>query len=220
MKIKSQPMIKHQMKMLAWELTRACNLRCAHCRASADRDTDPDILSTAQCLNIIDQIADSFTPVIILTGGEPLLRDDFFDIANHATAKGLRVVIGTNGTVITPDVASRIKSSGVRAVGISLDYPEAGLQDAFRGFNGAFNKAIEGITNSHDKGIPVQINSTITRLNVDYLDRLLQLALEVGASAFHPFLLVPTGRGENLKEVELSANDYEKVLNWVYDKQL
>ncbi len=217
---KPKPKINHQMKMLAWELTQACNLRCAHCRASAEKDSDPDLCNERQCLSIIDQIAASFTPVIILTGGEPLLRDDFFDIANYATSKGLRVVIGTNGTTITSVVASKIKSSGVKAVGISLDYPEASLQDAFRGVNGAFDKAIEGITNSRNEGIPVQINSTISLLNVNYLERLLQLALDVGASAFHPFLLVPTGRGENLKEVELSADEYEKVLNWVYDKQI
>jgi len=205
--------------MVAWELTRACNLRCAHCRASAESIDDAGALSAELCLDIINQIKEVSSPVLILTGGEPLLRPDIYEIAGYATSAGLRAVLGTNGTLITPSVAANIKNCGISAVGISIDFPQASLQDDFRGVRGAFDSAIDGIRHIIDQRIPVQINSTVTRLNAGYLDQLLTLALESGAKAFHPFLLVPTGRGEELKSVELSAEDYEKVLNWVYEKQ-
>lgn len=172
------------------------------------------------CLDIVDQIARFSKPVLILTGGEPLLRPDLYEIAGYAVSTGLRVVLGTNGTLITPEVAIRLKTAGISVVGVSLDYPQALLQDEFRGVKEAFDDALAGIKNSLDAGLPVQVNTTVTRLNVDYLDTLLKLAVEIGASAFHPFLLVPTGRGENLKEVELTAAENEKVLEWVYQKQL
>ncbi|MEE9583627.1 MAG: SPASM domain-containing protein, partial [Dehalococcoidales bacterium] len=133
---------------------------------------------------------------------------------------GLRVVMGTNGTLITEEIASQLKAAPISRLGISLDFPVAELQDNFRGQSGAFAAVMKGIDNARRAGIEIQINSTITRLNVDYLDELLSLALEVGAVAFHPFMLVPTGRGKELESVELSPQEYEKTLNWIYDRQL
>jgi radical SAM protein with 4Fe4S-binding SPASM domain len=142
------------------------------------------------------------------------------EIARYAVNKGLRVVMGTNGTLITEEIASKLKAVPVSRLGISLDFPVAELQDNFRGQAGAFVAMMKGIANARQAGIEIQINSTITRLNVDYLDDLLTIALDVGAVAFHPFMLVPTGRGKGLESVELSPERYEQTLHWIYDKQV
>lgn len=206
-------------RLLAWEITRNCNLYCAHCRASAVHGPCKDELSTAECFSLIDDILNVGKPIIILTGGEPLMRADFFEIAKYAADKGLKVVSGTNGTLITEEAAARMKAIPIVRLGISVDFPAARAQDKFRGKAGAFDGAMEGIKNARKCGIEVQINSTITKLNVSCLDSLLALALDVGAAAFHPFLLVPTGRGKELKDQELPADEYERVLNWICDKQ-
>ena len=217
---KQADIITPKLQLVAWEITRSCNLFCAHCRASADESQYSDELTTENCYRLIDQILEVGRPIIILTGGEPLVRKDVFQIARYAVAKGLRVVMGTNGTLITQEVASQMKAIPVSRVGISMDFPSAKLQDDFRGKVGAFDAVMAGITNTGRAGLEVQINCTVTRLNVTYLDRLLSLALDVGAVAFHPFLLVPTGRGKGLESVELSPQEYERTLNWIYDKQL
>jgi heme b synthase len=190
-----------------------------HCRASSIDSHYKDELSTQECLTLIDDIATLGKPVLILTGGEPLYRDEFFEISKYAVDKGLRVVIGSNGTLISRDIASKMKDIPVSRIGVSLDFPTSSLQDAFRGMNGAFDAAISGIENSIDAGIEVQINSTITKLNVKYLDDLLSLALDMGVVAFHPFMLVPTGRGKGLESEQLDPEEYENILTWIYDKQ-
>ncbi len=211
--------ITPRLQMVAWEITRSCNLFCAHCRSSSTAGAYENELSTEECLHLIDGILEVGKPVIILSGGEPLLRHDFFRIAKYAVGKGLRVVMGTNGTLITEEVAAKLKTIPISRVAVSIDFPTPELQDKFRGKVGAFQTAIAGIARLRQAGIEVQINSTITRLNVRYLNGLLDLALEAGAVAFHPFMLVPTGRGKGLEAVEMSPEEYEQTLNWVYDKQ-
>ncbi|MFC2073143.1 radical SAM protein, partial [Chloroflexota bacterium] len=211
--------ITPRLQLVAWEITRSCNLFCAHCRASADQGQYSGELSTEECFHLIDEILEVGKPIIILTGGEPLVRNDVFQIAEYGVNKGLRVVMGSNGTLITEEIATRLKGVPISRLSISLDFPTAKLQDDFRGKAGAFEAATTGIANTRQAGIEVQISSTITKLNVHYLDELLSQALKVGAIAFHPFLLVPTGRGKELESVELSPEEYEKTLNWIYDKQ-
>jgi len=208
-----------RLQMVAWEITRSCNLFCAHCRSSSTAGAYKDELSTEECLCLIDRIVEVGKPVLILTGGEPLLRQGLFQIAGHAVKKGLRVVMGTNGTLITENVAAKLKETPISRVAVSIDFPTKELQDKFRGKAGAFEAAISGIARLRQAGVEIQINSTITRLNVKYLNELLGLALEAGAVAFHPFMLVPTGRGKGLEAVELSPEEYEQTLNWVYDRQ-
>ena len=208
-----------RLQMVAWEITRSCNLFCAHCRSSSTTGAYEGELSTEECLQLIDDILEVGKPVLILTGGEPLLRQDLFQIAKYAVTKGLRVVMGTNGTLITDAIAAKLKETPVSRVAISIDFPAAELQDKFRGKSGAFQAAVSGIARLRQAGVEVQINSTITRLNAQYLNELLALALESGAVAFHPFMLVPTGRGKGLETVEMSPQEYEQTLNWVYDKQ-
>ena len=206
-------------RMVAWEITRSCNLFCAHCRSSSASGVYEDELSTEECFRVIDEIAEMCKPVLILSGGEPMLRQDLFQIAEYAVRKGLRVVMGTNGTLITKDVAAKLKAVPISRVAVSIDFPTAELQDKFRGQAGAFQAAVSGIAQLRQAGIEVQINSTITGLNMKYLDELLDLALKSGAVAFHPFMLVPTGRGKGLETVALSPEEYEQTLSWVYDKQ-
>jgi len=212
--------ITPNLQLVAWEITRSCNLFCAHCRGSSTYGGYEDELSTDECFRLIDEILKIGRPIIILTGGEPLVRPDVLPIAKYAVNQGLKVVMGTNGTLITNEMATKLKEVPISRLAISVDFPVANLQDDFRGQTGAFEAAIAGIASARQAGIPVQINSTITKLNVHYLEELLSLSLKVGAVAFHPFLLVPTGRGKSLQSVELSPEQYEEVLNWIYDKQL
>jgi AdoMet-dependent heme synthase len=213
-------LIKPGLQLVAWELTRSCNLRCAHCRASSSGEAYSGELSTDECLRLVDGIAEAGKPILILTGGEPLMRKDLFSIGSYAAAKQLRVVMGSNGTLITPETAARLKEIPVSRIAVSLDFPSAELQDKFRGQPGAYDAAVAGINNARRAGIEVQINCTITQLNIGYLDALLSLALELGAVAFHPFLLVPTGRGKGLENVALSAQQHEDTLNRIYDMQM
>jgi len=210
---------KPELRLVAWEITRRCNLLCAHCRASSVNLAYEDELSTEECLRLVDEISSVDKPILILTGGEPLLRQDMGQIGKHAVGCGLRVVMGTNGTLITAETAAKLKEIPVSRVAVSIDFPSPELQNKFRGQPGAFEAAIAGISNAHQAGIEVQINSTITKMNHNYLDELLTLALQVGAVAFHPFMLVPTGRGKGLADVEMSPQEYEQTLNWVFDKQ-
>jgi MoaA/NifB/PqqE/SkfB family radical SAM enzyme len=192
--VKSTPeqtdIVMPRLHLVAWELTKSCNLFCAHCRGSAAPASYANELTTEDCFHLIDQILEVGRPIIILTGGEPLSRSDVLKIARYAVNKGLRVVMGTNGTLITEEVAATLKDVPISRLGISLDFPVAELQDSFRGQAGAFASVMKGITNARRAGIEVQINSTITKLNVHHLDELLSLAIELGVVAFHPFMLV------------------------------
>ncbi|MDY6911230.1 MAG: radical SAM protein [Chloroflexota bacterium] len=211
--------LQPDLRLVAWEVTRQCNLHCAHCRAAAEEETGTGELSIQECFKIIDGILEVGRPILILTGGEPLLRPDIFEIGKYATDRGLRVVLGTNGTAITGEIAARMAKIPISRAGISIDFPEPELQDRFRGKAGAFDSAMDGIKAAQKAGIEIQINSTITRMNAPYLDDLLSLALKLGAVAFHPFMLVPTGRGKGLADVALSPEEHERILNWIYDRQ-
>ena len=212
--------IKPSLQLVAWELTRRCNLFCAHCRVPTNDSGHSGELSTEECIRLVDEILKVGNPIIILTGGEPIIRSDIVPIARYATSKGLKVVIGSNGTLINREIAITLRDVSVSRIAVSLDFPVAKLQDEFRGMKGAFEAAITGIANVREAGIQVQINSTITKLNVALLDELISLAQEVGGVAFHPFMLVPTGRGKGLASLELSSDEYEQTLNWIYDKQM
>ncbi len=206
-------------KIIAWEITRRCNLACAHCRAAAHCEAYPGELSLDECKAVMDDIASITDPILILTGGEPLMRPDIWDIIDYAFEKGLHPVIGTNGTLIDDEMAAKIAEHGIPKVSVSLDFPTAKGQDAFRGAQGAFDQTMAGIANLRAHGVKVQINSTITKMNANLVDDLHDMAQSVGASDFHPFLLVPTGRGEDLMNVELSPEEYEEVLTWAYERQ-
>lgn len=206
-------------RIIAWEITRRCNLACAHCRASAHFEAYPGELSLDECKAVIDDIASITDPILILTGGEPLMRPDIWEIIDYANDRGLHPVVGTNGTFIDDDIAGKLHDHGIPRISVSLDFPDAQGQDRFRGKQGAFDETLAGIRAARAHGVDVQINTTITKLNKDLVDRIHDLSSDLGAVAFHPFLLVPTGRGENLIDVELSPQEYEEVMLWAYHRQ-
>ncbi len=197
-------------------MTRACNLACVHCRAGACPDADPDELSTQEGRTLIDGIAAVGKPILIMTGGEPLLRQDFFDLARYAINSGLRAVLATNGVLVTHEIASEIAKIGIARVSISLDGPTPEEHDAFRKVPGAFTGSLAGIDKLRSAGVSVQINTTLTRRNRDRLAKIMQLAEEVGADAFHVFLLVPTGRARDMSGEEMNRDEYEQTLTEFY----
>src|SRR5215467_11525325 len=208
-------------RLIFWEVTKGCNLRCIHCRASATELSSPSDLPTRRALEIIDQIAEAANPILVLSGGEPLYRSDIFQLARYATDKGLRVALATNGTLVTKDVARMIVDSGVKRVSVSLDGADALTHDAFRGIPGAFDAAVYGLRNLKSLGMSVQINMTIARHNARQLPQVLDLARSLGADALHTFLLVPVGCGVDIAAEQMVApEEYEEMLNWFYDQSL
>lgn len=205
-----------QLRLVAWEITRSCNLDCVHCRAAAERGAYPGELSSARGRELLEEIREVGTPIVILTGGEPLLRKDAFELASYGTKLGLRMVMATNGTLLNPSVIQAMKESGIKRVSISLDGPTAREHDAFRKVQGAFDAAMAGINLLKEGGIEFQINTTITRHNAHLAEEILQLAVALGASAHHLFLLVPTGRAREMVNQEIEAAEYERLLHWFY----
>jgi radical SAM protein with 4Fe4S-binding SPASM domain len=212
---------ENKARLVFWEVTKGCNLRCMHCRATATELSSPTDLPTQAALNIIDQIVAAANPILVLSGGEPLYRSDIFQLARYATDRGLRVALATNGTLVTRDVARMVVDSGVRRVSISLDGADATTHDSFRGIPGAFHGAVHGLHNLRALGMSVQINMTIARHNAHQLPHVLQLARNLGADALHTFLLVPVGCGVDIAaEQMVPPEEYERMLNWFYDQSL
>jgi radical SAM protein with 4Fe4S-binding SPASM domain len=208
-------------RLIFWEVTKGCNLRCIHCRASATELSSPSDLPTDRALDIITQIAAFGNPILVLSGGEPLYRRDIFQLARFATDRGLRVALATNGTMVTKQLARRIVDSGVRRVSISLDGADALTHDTFRGIPGAFEAAVYGLRNLKELGMSVQINMTIARHNARQLPQVLEMARDLGADALHTFLLVPVGCGVDIAaEQMVPPEEYEEMLNWFYDRSL
>lgn len=204
------------LRMIAWELTRNCNLNCIHCRAAASAGPHHGELTTDECMGILDEIVSFSSPTIILTGGEPLIRDDIFEIIEYGSSKGLRLVMAINGTLLTREKAERLKGLGVRRISISLDGKDRRSHDSFRGVEGAFDAAMNASFILRDIGLDFQINTTVTGLNVSDLDAIRGLVKNIGACAWHVFMLVPVGRGEGFKGRELDAVGYERCLEWLY----
>ncbi len=205
------------LRLIAWEITRSCNLACKHCRAEAHPEPFQGELSTKEALELIDTFPQTGDPVVIFTGGEPLLRPDVFELVAHADNLGLRCVMAPNGTLITRENARLMKDSGIQRCSISIDGPTSSEHDRFRGVTGAFDKSMAGIEFLKQAGIPFQINTTVTRDNIHQFKDIFNLARDLGSVAWHIFMLVPTGRGAEISHQAISAQEYEEVLNWFYD---
>jgi AdoMet-dependent heme synthase len=206
-------------RLIAWEVTRNCNLKCVHCRASAVNEKYEGELDTKACISLLDDIALVGKPIIILTGGEPLLREDIFEIAKYGTDKGFKMVMAPNGTLINKENALKMAGSGIKRISISIDGANENNHDGFRGVTGAFKGAMDGIKNAKNAGIEFQINTTITRDNFREIDKIHKLAIELNAVAHHIFLLVPTGRGKYIIDKAIDAEQYEDALNWFYEQR-
>lgn len=201
--------------VIAWELTRACAYACAHCRADAQPRRDPRELDTPRALALIDDIAGfDPAPILVLTGGDPLMRRDVFEIAAHADRRGLRVALTPTATALTtPARMVEARAVGVRRVAFSLDAPEAALHDRFRGFSGSFERTLAGIEAAGEAGLPLQINTTVCVLNANVIERMVPLIAGLGAVQWSVFFLVPTGRGRRL--AMLSAAGHERLIRWL-----
>lgn len=206
-------------RLIAWELTAGCNLSCKHCRGSSTSQIPEGELDTKEAKHFIDEIVEMGNPILILSGGEPLVRGDVYELAHYGTEKGLRVVLATNGTLVTEEVAKQLLEAGIKRVSVSLDGATASSHDDFRCVPGAFEGSMRGIEALKKAGIEFQINTTVTKRNVDEIPHILRMAEDIGAEALHIFLLVPTGRGKELENEEIPPVEYERVLNWFYDQQ-
>lgn len=206
-------------RLIAWEITAGCNLACKHCRGSSTEQIPQGELSTEEAKIFIDEIVEIGKPILIISGGEPLIRNDIYNIAEYATSLGLPVALATNGTLLTTAIVKKLKEVNIRRVSISLDGSTAQSHDEFRGLNGAFEKSMEGIEFLKMEGIEFQINTTITKNNIDQIPHILKLAESIGAKALHIFLLVPTGRGKDLEDQKIPPVEYERILNWFYEQQ-
>ena len=203
-------------RLVAWEATRACDLACLHCRAVAQPRPDPRQLSTDEAFRLVDDITAFQEPVIlILTGGDPLKREDIFDVTARASRAGLRVVMSPSGTQVSPATVRRLKEVGVQRISVSLDGSTAQVHDSFRQVPGAFAEATQSLAYAREGGLPFQINTTVTRHNRNDLTNMLRLAVQMGAAAWDVFMLVPTGRGK--VQMEITPEEYEETLHFVYE---
>ncbi|MGD0534169.1 MAG: radical SAM protein [Methanoregula sp.] len=203
-----------------WNITDRCNLSCTHCYSkSGPGRTTEDELTTAEACGVIDDLADTGVPLILFTGGEPLMRTDIWELATHARSRGLKMALSTNGTLITPDIARRIKESGIEYAGISLDGAKAGTHDRFRNSPGAFDQTIRAFASCKEAGLRCGIRVTLTKENCRELEALVDLSLSLGASRFCLYWLVPTGRGnESYARLQLDRDEVIEALSLLYRK--
>lgn len=208
---------KDKKPVVVWNMTRRCNLKCVHCYAQAVDVDGADAISTEKAREMIDDLASYGAPVMLFSGGEPLVRKDLVELASHATSKGMRAVISTNGTLISKEKARELKSVGLSYVGISLDGLEA-VHDHFRGVPGSFKKALEGIANCQAEGLKVGLRFTINKRNVAEIPGIFRLLedLEVPRACFYH--LVYSGRGSELIKEDLDHAETRQVLDLIMDE--
>ncbi len=206
-------------RLVFWETTAACNLNCVHCRRlEVARELSKSDMTMPQAERMIDQLASFARPILVFSGGEPLMRPDLFDLAGHARAKDLMTALATNGTMVDRSMADRIAAAGFDRVSVSLDGADPATHDAFRQLPGSFDRAQSGLGHLRDEGVPTQVNCTIARHNAHQITAVLQLAEQVGAVAAHFFLLVPVGCGEQIAEDQmLSGPETEELLGQLYE---
>ncbi len=203
--------------VVSWNYTRTCNLKCRHCYSSSEAKQYDNELTTEEALKFIDDLADFKVPVILFSGGEPLIREDFFTLAAHAREKGIRATLSTNGTLITPEIAQKIKDHGIGYVGISIDGVRE-VNDAFRGVEGAYDRALEGIRNCRAVGQRVGLRFTINKANYEYVNDILDMLEYEDIDRVCFYHLVYSGRGEAIKHDDLTAEETRKVVDLIADR--
>lgn len=205
-------------RVIAWEVTRRCNLRCLHCRASANNSPYADELDTSQALTLVKSFKELGNPLIIFTGGEPLLRDDLFELIAAVREQNLRAALSVNGTLLDLYNISGIKTADISRCSISLDGASATTHDELRAVEGTFNAALQAANSLKKANIPLQINTTVSDRNIGELPAILELCKKLGVVAWHIFLLVPVGRGIKLKGIDTAT--YEQTLTWIYEQSI
>jgi radical SAM protein with 4Fe4S-binding SPASM domain len=202
--------------VMSWNVTRKCNLKCSHCYINAAKEELRDELTTAEGKRLMDQISDVSRPLLILSGGEPLLRPDVYELIRYGTSKGFRMGLGSNGSLLDAAVAKKLKEAGVKTVSISLDSSVPERHDDFRGVKDSWQKAIEAIKALKQNGVLVQVNTTVTQQNHSEIDEIMSLTERLGVENFHLFFLVPTGRGTKLTDI--SPSMYEDMIKSTFAK--
>ena len=204
--------------IVSWNTTNACNMYCAHCYRDAGCRAEEE-LSTEEAERLLEGIARAGFKIMIFSGGEPLMRPDILELVRYAAGLGLIPVFGTNGTLITPEMARDLKAAGAKGMGISLDSLDKEKHDKFRRFPGAWEGAVRGMKSCRAEGLPFQVHTTVMDWNQSELEALTDFAVELGARAHHFFFLVPTGRAATMEEESLRAQAYEDVLTRIMKKQ-
>ncbi len=192
---------KYVPLVVSWNVTLRCNLKCSHCYINAGEKQFRDEMGTDAAKMLMHQIAEVSRPLLILSGGEPLLREDIFEIIRYGADRGLNIGMGSNGMLIDDDVARKLKDAGMSTVAISLDSSIPERHDEFRGVKGCWEHAVNAIGSLKRNGIQVQVNATVTRQNYNEVDDIMSLAEDLGVENFHLFFLVPTGRGTNVEDI-------------------
>jgi heme b synthase len=206
-------------KWIAWETTQKCNLRCVHCRCSSGFSSSEGDFTTDEGKKLLDEIAAFSKPVIVLSGGEPLMRPDIFELAAYGTSIGLRMCMATNGSLVTDEVCLKMNQSDIKMVSLSLDGSTASIHDDFRQCTGAFDGVLRAAEIFRRNGQKFLINSSFTKRNQHDIADTFKLAKSLGATAWYMFMIVPTGRGEEIMSELISKDDYEAILEWHYQQE-
>lgn len=204
--------------MVIWETTNACDLACRHCRAEAIAEVEPGTLTTEEGKRLLDQI-EQFgrpRPIVIFTGGDPFKRQDIFELVAYGTGIGLPIAVSPSGTpLLNRENLRKLKAAGAKAISLSIDGSTPELHDNFRLVEGSFEMTLNGWRAAHEAGLKLQLNTTVTRYNLYDLPNIFRLVQDLGVMTWSVFFLVPTGRGK--VEDEVSPQEYEDVMNWLYD---
>ncbi len=210
----TMPQVVNAPFMVVWDFTHTCNLRCIHCYMDAQKPL-PDELDTDEAKHLVEELADAGVVVIAFSGGEPLMRKDFFEVAAHAHKNDIYVALATNGTLVTPVMAERIRDAGVEYVEISVDGKDAESHDAMRGIPGAFDRTIAGVKNSVAAGFYTCIATTVTRANYTEVPEIYGLASDLGVNRFMCFNFIPTGRGAGMAGQDISPEERMNLMRYL-----
>jgi len=202
--------------VMSWNVTRECNLKCSHCYLNADGKKLDNELSTQEGKQLMDQIQEVSNPLLILSGGEPMLRPDIFELIEYGSKKGIKMGLGSSGYLIDDAEAKKLKTAGIATVSISLDSHISAQHDDFRGVNNAWERAINACKALQKNNVLVQVNTTLTHENYNQIDDIMSLAESIGVENFHLFFLVPTGRGTKLTDI--SPQKYEEMITTTFAK--
>jgi radical SAM protein len=201
---------------IAWEVTRACAFACVHCRADAQHTRDPRELTTEEGHHLLDRFKQFGSPIVVFTGGDPMMRRDLFELIHYATELGLRASLTPTATALpTLERLNKAMEAGVRRIALSLDAPSPEVHDAFRQVPGSWERTMKILRNAHSVGLSAQINTTVTKFNVHLLPDMVRFVEEVGAVQWSVFFLVPTGRGQI--QHMISPEEHERVFHWLFD---
>ncbi|MCC6028099.1 MAG: radical SAM protein [Archaeoglobus sp.] len=211
-----KPFVPGAPFQVVWDITYACNLKCKHCYATAGKALENE-LTTEEALRTIDALDRLGVTIIAFSGGEPLIRRDIYDLTSYAAEKGIYVAIATNGTLISEEVAKKLKESGVSYLQISLDGTKE-THEAFRGIKGIFNKTLEGIKNAVKYGFFVNVSMTVTKYNYAEVEEVIKICEKLGVNWFMHYNFIPTGRGRDIVEADITPEQREKLLRMLYER--